>query len=129
MQNNDLPDRIPPVEVAEAAEKGLKLRAQYRRGGTMVGVARARDLKNRKNISEQTIRRMVSYFARHKVDKRAENFGDDENPSTGYIAWLLWGGDAGQKWAEQHKKAMEKAKNEARMRRYKHPHSGSSASP
>jgi len=123
------PERIPPSEVADAAERGLKLRSQHRRGGTMVGVARARDLKNRRSISDQTIRRMVSYFSRHKVDKRADNFGDDENPSTGYIAWLLWGGDAGQKWAEQHKKAIEKAREETKMRRFKQSHSGSSPSP
>ena len=122
-------DRIPPMEVAEAAEKGLKLRSQFRRGGTMIGVARARDLKNRKSIPDQTVRRMVSYFHRHKVDQRADNFGDDENPSTGYIAWLLWGGDAGQKWAEEHKKSIEKAKSDARMRRFNQPHSASSPSP
>jgi hypothetical protein len=105
---------IPPAEVASAAEKGLKLRAQFRRGGTTIGIARARDLQNRRSLSDQTVRRMVSYFARHKVDKRADNFGDEENPSTGYIAWLLWGGDAGQKWAEEHKKAMEAVKETAR---------------
>ncbi|CDZ57443.1 hypothetical protein [Neorhizobium galegae] len=120
--DSEIPDHVPPTEVAQAAEKGLKLRSQHRRGGTMVGVARARDLKNRKSISEKTVRRMVSYFSRHKADKRAENFGDDDNPSTGYIAWLLWGGDAGQKWAEEHKKAIEKAKNEAKMRRFTQSH-------
>ncbi|RWX79422.1 hypothetical protein EPK99_10515 [Neorhizobium lilium] len=111
-------DFRPPVEVAAAAEKGLKLREQFRRGGTTIGIARARDLKHRKSLSEKTVKRMVSYFARHSVDKRAENFGNDENPSAGYIAWLLWGGDAGQKWAEQHKAAIEKAK-QSKMRRVK----------
>lgn len=47
------------------------------------------------------MKRMKSYFARHKVDKRAKNFGDDENPSAGYIAWLLWGGDAGRDWVKE----------------------------
>lgn len=122
-------NRIPPAEVAAAAEKGLELRARYRRGGTMAGISRARDLKNRKPISDRTVRKMVSYFHRHKVDKRAENFGDEENPSTGYIAWLLWGGDAGQKWAEEHKKEIEKARQEARTRRFKPPHQGSSPNP
>jgi hypothetical protein len=112
---------IPPVEVAEAAEKGLRLRAQFRRGGTTIGIARARDLQHRRSISDQTVRRMVSYFSRHKVDKRAENFGDEKNPSTGYIAWLLWGGDAGQKWAEEHKKAMEDAKEGARSSGIRRP--------
>jgi len=42
---------------------------------------------------------MVSFFARHEVDKRAKNFGNEENPSAGYVAWLLWGGDEGRAWA------------------------------
>jgi hypothetical protein len=107
-------DHRPPAEVAAAAEKGLKLRAKYRRGGTTVGIARARDLQHRKSLSDTTVKRMVSYFARHKVDKRADNFGNDEEPSTGYIAWLLWGGDAGQKWAEEHSKAIDARKKETR---------------
>ena len=77
------------------------MRQKFHRGGTQIGVARARDLKNRKTLPDETIKRMVSYFARHKIDKRAKNFGDDDNPSPGYIAWLLWGGDAGQDWAKQ----------------------------
>ncbi len=111
MAETDL-DHRPPAEVAAAAEKGLKLRAKFRRGGTTVGIARARDLQHRKSLSDLTVKRMASYFARHKVDKRAENFGNDEDPSAGYIAWLLWGGDPGQKWAEEHKKAIEERKKE-----------------
>lgn len=111
MADKDLDNR-PPADVASAAEKGLKLRAKFRRGGTTVGIARARDLQHRKSLSDLTVKRMVSYFARHKVDKRAENFGDDEEPSTGYIAWLLWGGDAGQKWAEEQAKVIEAKKKE-----------------
>jgi len=94
---------VPPQAVAEAAEKGLKLRGAFHRGGTQVGVARARDLQNREALSDQTIKRMASYFARHQVDKRAKNFGDDSNPSAGYIAWLLWGGDPGKRWALKEK--------------------------
>ena len=95
--------------MANAAERGLELRSEFGRGGTDVGVARARDLKNRKNLSPDTIERMVSYFARHEVDKDAEDFGNKDNPSAGYIAWLLWGGDPGREWAEQAKKQMEEA--------------------
>lgn len=113
------PDHRPPEEVAAAAEKGLKLRAQFRRGGTTVGIARARDLQHRKNLSDQTVKRMVSYFKRHKVDKRSESFGNDENPSAGYIAWLLWGGDAGQVWAEEHFREMEQLKQGVRGQRFK----------
>jgi hypothetical protein len=114
MTEKDL-DHRPPPEVAAAAEKGLKLRAKYRRGGTTVGIARARDLQHRKSLSDLTVKRMASYFSRHKIDKRAENFGNDDDPSTGYIAWLLWGGDAGQKWAEEHVKAIEARKKDNRQ--------------
>jgi hypothetical protein len=64
-------------------------------------VARARDIKNRKALSEQTVRRMASYFARHEVDKKGKGFdsGGDGYPSAGRIAWDLWGGDAGADWS------------------------------
>jgi len=91
----------PPQAVRRAAEKGLELRRQFNRGGTEIGVARARDLSNGKRIPPQTINRMLSYFARHEVDKKAENFGNDDNPSPGYIAWLLWGGDPGYAWVKR----------------------------
>ena len=91
----------PPAAVRRAAEKGLELRREFNRGGTEIGVARARDLSNGKRIPPQTINRMLSYFARHEVDKKGENFGNDENPSPGYIAWLLWGGDAGYAWVKR----------------------------
>lgn len=86
----------PPEEVRKNAARGLELRDKHNRGGTEVGVARARDLSNGKSISAETINRMVSYFARHEVDKKGEGWGKD---SAGYIAWLLWGGDAGKSWA------------------------------
>lgn len=89
---------IPPIEVAEEARRGLLLRKQFGRGGTMVGVARARDLKNRRAVSERTIVRMFSYFSRHMVDKQGKNFYNEEKPSNGAIAWLLWGGDYGASW-------------------------------
>ncbi len=58
-------DTRPPQAVANNAARGLRLRREFGRGGTDIGVARARDLKNRENLSEDTIERMVSYFARH----------------------------------------------------------------
>jgi hypothetical protein len=90
----------PPKAVANAAKKGLELRKKFKRGGTQVGVARARDLSNQKNLSLSTMKRMKSYFARHEVDKKGKNWDNKENPSAGYIAWLLWGGDPGKKWVE-----------------------------
>ena len=90
--------RCPQI-VADNAAKGLRLRKQFGRGGTEIGVARATELMNREKLAPSTIRRMVSYFARHEVDKRGKNYGNEANPSAGHIAWLLWGGDEGRAWA------------------------------
>jgi len=100
------PHFLPPPEVAKYAAEGLRLRKQWKRGGTMVGVARARDLKNRRPLSERTILRMVSFFARHEVDKRGKDFGNMAHPSNGLIAWLLWGGDPGKRWANAIKRTL-----------------------
>ena len=90
---------IPPAIVAAAARKGLELRASLpksRRGGTEVGLARARDLANRRPVSVATLKRMKAYFDRHAVDAAGAGWGVD---SKGWQAWLLWGGDAGRRWA------------------------------
>lgn len=92
-------DLTPPGIVARNAAQGLAWRERFGRGGTEIGVARAQELVERRALSPQTIRRMVSYFARHEVDKRGRNYFNDDNPSAGRIAWLLWGGDEGRAWA------------------------------
>lgn len=96
-------DTQPTQEMASEAERGLAWRDEFNRGGTEVGVARARDIANRRNLSPDTIGRMVSYFARHEVDKQGQGWSEGEEgyPSAGRIAWALWGGDAGRAWAER----------------------------
>lgn len=96
-------DLRPPATVAAAARRGLELRAEYGRGGTAVGVARARDLSNRRTLTIETVKRMVAYFTRHEVDLQAPaaKRWAPGYPSAGYIAWLLWGGDAGRSWARK----------------------------
>ena len=89
---------VPPQAVRSNAKRGLELRAKYNRGGTEVGVARARSLSNGQALSLDTLKRMISFFARHEVDKKGEGWGVD---SAGYVAWLLWGGDAGWAWAKR----------------------------
>ncbi len=95
-------DLTPPEGAAEEAQRGLDWREEFGRGGTAVGVARARDLANRTSLSPETVARMVSFFARHAVDKQGKGWapGEEGFPSAGRIAWALWGGDAGRTWAE-----------------------------
>ena len=90
----------PTKEMREEARRGLEWRRIYGRGGTAIGVARARDIVNGA-LTYDTVLRMRSFFARHEVDKKGEGFTPDENgyPSAGRIAWALWGGDPGQSWA------------------------------
>lgn len=94
-------DLTPTAEMAANAERALAWRDEYGRGGTAVGVARARDLKNKRQLSADVVRRMASYFARHAVDKKAVGFnkGEDGFPSAGRIAFDLWGGAEGEEWA------------------------------
>lgn len=95
----------PPAAVAKNAARGLELRAKFKRGGTEVGVRRAEQLSARQPVSGDDIVAISSYFARHAVDKTAaaHDWGDEADPSAGYIAWLLWGGDAGRDWADGRK--------------------------
>lgn len=98
------PDGYEPTEEMRAeAERGLAWRREFGRGGTAVGVARARDISNRVRLPIQTVRRMTSYFARHEIDKQGQGFssGEDGYPSAGRIAWALWGGDPAKTWASR----------------------------
>ena len=91
-------DLVPTDAMVSEAERALAWRKEFGRGGTEVGIARARDISNKVDLSPDTIRRMTSFFARHEVDKKAEGFrqGEDGYPSNGRIAWALWGGDPGK---------------------------------
>lgn len=102
-----MPSARPSEAVAAAAKRGLELRAEQppsNRAGTPVGLRRASQLANRQPVSLSTLKRMVSYFARHEVDKQGEGWGKD---SKGYQAWLLWGGDAGASWARRKVRQLE----------------------
>ena len=93
----------PTAEMARNAERALEQRREYNRGGTDVGVARARNIANRDGLSLDTVNRMVSFFARHGVN-RSEHFDakePDGGPTAWRIAWDLWGGDAGRTWANR----------------------------
>ena len=103
-------DLKPTEAMASNAKRGLELRNKFGRGGTAVGVARARDLSNRTNLSPETVARMYSFFSRHEVDKQGKDWDNAERPSNGKIAWLLWGGDSGFAWSTQKWKAIQSAR-------------------
>ena len=96
-------DFSPPQGARTEAQRGLDWRREHGRGGTEVGIARARDIANGSNLSPDTMRRMLAFFTRHERNKQAEGFrpGEDGFPSNGRIAWALWGGDPGFAWARK----------------------------
>ena len=114
MADHESIDTVPTDAMVEEAERGLRWREEYGRGGTRIGVARARDIVNRRTLSISTIRRMASFFARHEVDKDAEGFrpGEDGYPSAGRIAWALWSGDPGRAFADRILEQMENAERQ-----------------
>jgi hypothetical protein len=106
----------PPKSVREAAQRAI----EWIDGGlagsgfTSVGRTRAGQLARGENISIDTLKRMKSFLARHKVDGQALGFNRGEKgfPSAGRVSWDAWGGDAGFAWAEsmveRYENAMEK---------------------
>ena len=109
-----------PESVRRAARRGLELRRkqspsnkagldpmQAAKEGIGSCVARARDLSAGK-VSPETVRRMKAYFSRH-----ASNFnldaGKKPHEHKGYVAGLLWGGDAGRSWANKLVRQMDAA--------------------
>lgn len=91
-------NKVPDAVRLEAMH-GLELSHEFNYGAwNFIGIARAIQLATQPGVPDETIRRMKNYFTRHEKDKRSSNFGNDNNPSRGYMAWLNWGGDAGQAW-------------------------------
>ena len=87
--------------MAAAARKAIKFKEDGKANGagTNVGWTRAHQLASGESLSLDTVKRMYSFFSRHEVDKKGKDWGNQANPSNGYIMWLAWGGDAGFSWS------------------------------
>jgi hypothetical protein len=98
----------PTLRMASTAKRGLRLREKFNRGGTQVGLHRAHQLAQRRLLDATDVKSMHSFFARHQVDKEGagHHWNSDRDPSAGFIAWLLWGGNAGRIWAERKARAL-----------------------
>lgn len=93
----------PTAGMKAAARKAIKFKedGKAKGAGTAVGWTRARQLVNGETLSLSTVKRMYSFFSRHEVDKKGKDWGNQANPSNGYIMWLAWGGDAGFSWSRK----------------------------
>jgi len=99
-----------PSFIQENAKRGLEYLAEgYGGDGLTEGTKRAAREMAAGNITENKIRKMAPWFARHKVDGQApknSNQSDPGYPGAGLVAWLLWGGDSNfsdraQNWAQR----------------------------
>ncbi len=93
----------PPAGARAAARRAIKFKedGKAKGAGTSVGWTRAGQLARGETLSLDTVKRMYSYFSRHEVDKKGKDWGNQANPSNGYIMWLAWGGDAGFSWSRR----------------------------
>ncbi len=80
------------------------------------GVQRASDLKNRRPLSLDTIKRMHAFFSRHEKNKAVDP-GKTPEQDKGHQAWLLWGGDAGKAWVAKILKGQDTELQQAAKRR------------
>jgi len=100
----------PNKGMQEEAERAIRWVEEGRKGGTRIGKIRARQIARGENLSEDTVKRMYSFFSRQEGVKDAEGFepGEAGYPSPGRVAWGLWGGDPGFSWS---KNIVEQLKN------------------
>lgn len=91
-------DLTPTAAMAGNARRGLALHEDGYSGDGLKPetVRRANIIAERQELTEDHVREMRAWFARHESDKRP---GWDDPPTPGYTAWLLWSGDEGQAWS------------------------------
>ena len=108
-------DSVPQFIRANAA-RGLKyLEEGFGGDGLTDGTKREAREMAAGRISENKVRKMAPWFARHKVDGQAPKNSDPshaEYPGPGLVAWLLWGGDSNfsdraQNWAQRQIDALD----------------------
>ena len=103
-------DLTVPAFIRANAQRGLKY-LQEGFGGDGLTDATKREAREMAagRISENKVRKMAPWFARHQVDGQAPKNNDPSNaqyPGAGLVAWLLWGGDSNfsdraQNWAQR----------------------------
>jgi len=103
----------PTAGMTAAAQKGLELHEAGKSGDGLVAatVRDARRMAAGEALSEQKVRRMPGWFARHATDK-TPGWDKPGEETPGYVAWLLWGGDTAQRWAERKVKQLDEAQDE-----------------
>jgi HK97 family phage prohead protease len=120
-----MPIENVPEFIKNNAQRGLDYLAEGFGGdGLTEGTKRAAREMAAGNISEDKVRKMAPWFARHKADGQAPQNKDSSDPGypgAGLVAWLLWGGnadfdDAAQDWAQRQIDQLDNETNKARSK-------------
>lgn len=91
-----------PEGVKKNAQEGLDLHKKHGRGGTSVALATARHIIKNEFSQPEKIRSLAKHFARHTDDNLENKEGGK------WIAWQLWGGNAGLGWSKKLVESMDK---------------------
>jgi len=103
-------DLSVPSFIRENAQRGLKyLEEGFGGDGLTDGTKREAREMAAGRITENKVRKMAPWFARHQLDGQApknSDPSDSQYPGAGLVAWLLWGGDSNfsdraQNWAQR----------------------------
>ena len=99
----------PTAGMAAAARRGLKLHEEGKSGDGLKPetVARANRLARREEMNEDWVREMRAWFARHDEASKSPGWDKAGEEKPGYVAWLLWGGDAAKNWSARKVKELE----------------------
>ncbi len=93
----------PPEGVRDALRRGLELVDEGYGGDGLQPetITWARRLARGEDVSPAKAVKMRAWFARHESSPGEAEARRTDKKSPAWVAWLLWGGDAGQAWAER----------------------------
>ena len=96
---------VAPANVRQLARRALEVRKtlpKSKQAGTSVGLARANQLAKGENLSQETLRRIKSFIARHKPNyQKARAQGKTIKDGGVILAMALWGYPGISSWVEK----------------------------
>ena len=109
----------PPAGVRGACARGIALREEGYGGDGLQPetVAWARRLSAGERVSPEKARKMNAWFARHGASPDENRARREDKTSPAWVAWLLWGGDAGRSWSAKLVRQMDARDKAARTSR------------
>jgi hypothetical protein len=103
----------PTAGMAAAAKRGLRLHEEGKSGDGLKPetVARANKIARREELTEDHVREMNAWFARHETASKSPGWDKAGEEKPGFVAWLLWGGNAGKNWSARKAASMESGRS------------------